>query len=90
MIGRKPAPADFAAWMAAVYNRATEIVGADDIDWNDMALGFLIARGVDSGFTGWELLSSYTCGDEARMYAALTEIDAMDAPTRPEEDDDDA
>ena len=88
-VGRKPTVTDFEAWVSTVYGRAAEIDGSDDIDWNDMALGFLLARGVDSGFTNWELLSSYTCGDVARMQCALDEINTMTAPTRPEVDEDD-
>lgn len=87
--GRKPTADDFKAWMSAVFDRSDEIHGSEDIHWNDMALGFLVARGVDSGFTDWELLSSYTCGDEERMREALVSIDAMNEPTRPEVDDDD-
>ncbi len=88
-IGRKPTLADFAAWCSVVYDHADEIDGdgTNGSDWNDMALGFLLARGVDHGFTNWELLSSYTCGDQDRMQRALDEIELMTAPERPDIED---
>lgn len=86
-IGRKPTEADFQAWVETVFSRATEIDPDGELDWNDMALGWLMARGVDHGFTNWEILSSYTCGDHPRMTRSLVEINAMVAPSRPEPED---
>lgn len=88
-IGRKPTTDDFDAFKAAVYDHQAEIDPTEEYDWNDVALGFLLARGVDHGFTGWELLSSYTCGDRERMLDALVDIDAMTEPDRHGDEADD-
>lgn len=62
-LGRKPTIEDYDAWKAVVYDRAEEIDHDADIDWSDMALGFLLARGVDYGFIPYDLLSVYSCLD---------------------------
>ncbi len=72
--GRKPTVEDFDVWMLEAHGTLQEI--GDEYDWNAIALGFLVARGVgvkhldNNGM--WDLLSALNCGDRARYLAALT------------------
>jgi hypothetical protein len=75
--GRKPDAGDFKAWMAMVYAHAKTIDPALELDWNSMATGFLIARGVDVAMAAdWELCASMTCDDEPRYTAAVAALEA--------------
>ena len=60
--------------MKKVYDKSEEVDPGRQHDWNDMALGFLLARGVSPEYNNWELLSSYTCGDFERMKEALSRL----------------
>lgn len=52
--------------------KQTVIDDNDEHDWHDIALGFLLARGVDVRVAGnWELCASLACGDHGRAAAAL-------------------
>lgn len=77
MNGRKPDAGDFKAWMAMVYAHAEMVDPELELDWNSMAAGFLIARGVDAKIAvGWELCSSMTCDDYPRYAAAVAILEA--------------
>lgn len=74
-MSRAPTIDDFEAWLGAVYTKQAVVDAADndDHDWNDIALGFLLARGVDARVASdWELCASFACGDHDRAAAALT------------------
>lgn len=71
---RQPTVEDFDAWMREVYDGDVLDDEDEDHDWNTLALGFLLARGVDPTLLGWDFLSSYTCADKPRMEKALARI----------------
>jgi hypothetical protein len=62
---------DFEAWMRDIYAKSRKIDPDEERDWNAMALGFMVARGVDYRVAvDWELCSAFTCGDRPRAEAA--------------------
>lgn len=75
---RRPTEIDFDEWMETFYNRCADLDEDDarfgDHDWNSIALGFLVARGVDPLVCSWEILSSFTCGDLTRFRIAYVDL----------------
>lgn len=62
---RAPNMDDFDAWLGAVYAKAAVIDPGGALDWKDIALGFLLARGVDPRVAGdWGLCAAFACGDD--------------------------
>ena len=62
MKGRKATDADIRAWLA-LYKHADDIDENQACDWNDIALGFLLARGVSNRYISYALLDAMNFGE---------------------------
>lgn len=81
-MGRRPDHGDLEAFDELVYSREPTIDPNQEIDWGDLAMGFLIGRGVDPGYfapdghaQSYNLLCAMVCGDweAALQYIATDE-----------------
>jgi len=75
MTGRQPRPSDIEAWELIYEIGESKIDPENEMEWDTLARGFLLGRGVANQLISAKLLIAMSIGDYSTMLESLDVVD---------------